>query len=87
VKNALATGILTLALGLGLIATASARSCSEQGSECKGWARANLTGPQQTGGIAVCGAEVPKCIARCKSGQKYFVGIGGSNQYPIDTCR
>ena len=86
-KHVLATGLMAVALGLGLITTASARSCSEQGSICKGWARANLTGPQQTGGIAVCGAEVPKCVARCKSWQKYFVGIGGSNQYPIDTCR
>lgn len=86
-KNVFAIGLLTVPLGLVLISTASARSCSEQGSLCKGWARANLSGPQQTGGIAVCGAEVPRCIARCKGGQKYFVGIGGSNQYPIDTCR
>ena len=35
---------------------------------------------------AVCRAEIPKCKARCKAGEKYFIGIGGSNRYPIDTC-
>ena len=50
-KNVFGTGLLTVALGLGLITTASARSCSEQGSLCKGWARANLSGPQQSAAL------------------------------------
>jgi hypothetical protein len=66
----------------------SARSCSEQGSECKSWARSNVPdAARQAGAIATCSAEIPKCVARCKRGEKYFVGIGGSNQYPIDTCK
>ena len=68
--------------------SASARSCSEQGSECKSWARSNVPDPaRQAGAIATCSAEIPKCVSRCKRGEKYFVGIGGSNQYPIDTCK
>ena len=67
---------------------ASARSCSEQGGECKSWARSNIPDPtSQRGAIATCSAEIPKCVARCKGGEKYFVGIGGSNRYPIDTCK
>lgn len=85
-------GILVTAI-LGVLASivsgsASARSCSEQGSECKSWARSNVPDPaRQAGAIAICGAEIPKCVARCKRGEEYFVGIGGSNQYPIDTCK
>jgi hypothetical protein len=67
---------------------ASARSCSEQSGECKSWARSNVPDPaRQAGAIAICSAEIPICVARCKRGEKYFIGIGGSNQYPIDTCK
>jgi hypothetical protein len=88
----LTLGILVTVI-LGVLASiisssASARSCSEQGSECKSWARSNVPDPaRQPGAIAICNAEIPKCVARCKRGEKYFVGIGGSNQYPIDTCK
>jgi hypothetical protein len=30
--------------------------------------------------------EVGACKARCKQGQKYFLGVLVGNQYPIDTC-
>lgn len=67
--------------------TASARSCTEQGAECVSWAKANIPDAARQGpAIAVCRAEIPKCKSRCKAGEKYFVGIGGSNRYPIDTC-
>jgi hypothetical protein len=69
------------------IETASARSCTEQGAECVGWAKANVPEAAKQGpAIAVCRGEIPKCKARCKAGEKYFVGIGGSSRYPIDTC-
>jgi hypothetical protein len=73
-------------IGLASVETASARSCTEQGAECESWAKANLLVAEQKPGIAVCRAEIPKCKARCKAGEKYFIGIGGSNRYPIDTC-
>jgi hypothetical protein len=74
-------------VGLASIETASARSCSEQGALCVGWAKANLPdAARQSPAITICREEIPKCKARCKAGNKYFVGIGGSNQYPIDTC-
>jgi len=74
-------------LGLASIETAAARSCSEQGTECIGWVKANVPdAARQSSEIAICRAEVPKCKARCKAGEKYFVGTQGSNRYPIDTC-
>jgi hypothetical protein len=69
------------------VETASARSCSEQGVLCVGWAKANVPdAARQRAAMGICREEIPKCRARCKAGNKYFVGIGGSNQYPIDTC-
>ena len=74
-------------IGLASVETASARSCTEQGALCVGWAKANVPdAARQSAAMAICREEIPKCRARCKAGNKYFVGIGGSNQYPIDTC-
>lgn len=67
---------------------AVARSCNEQGALCKQWARANVPDAARAQAAqGICASEVPKCIARCKRGEKYFTGIGGSTQYPIDTCK
>lgn len=77
---------LVLALCVGG-STAQARSCTEQSSVCKSWAESNLDASRAADAKKVCASEVPKCIARCKAGEKYFLGIGGSTQYPIDACR
>ena len=81
--------ILVAAASVALVSTAQARSCSEQGRLCKQWARDNLSQDplRMKSAQAVCAGEVGQCIARCNNGQKWFVGIGGSNQYAIDTCR
>ena len=60
---------------------ADARSCTEQGRECASWA----VGPNASY-KAACSKEVGACKARCKQGQKYFLGVAVGNQYPIDTC-
>jgi hypothetical protein len=62
-------------------AFAEARSCTEQGRECAAWA----SGPNASY-KAACSKEVGACKARCKQGQKYFLGVAVGNQYPIDTC-
>lgn len=78
---------MSLVISLALVGQASAVSCTQQSKACMDWAKTNLPdAAQQKGAIGVCRNEVPKCIARCKGGNKYFVGIGGSTQYPIDTC-
>jgi hypothetical protein len=74
---------LAIAVGLLFMTTvfAEARSCTEQGRECAAWA----TGPNASY-KAACSKEVGMCKARCKAGQKYFLGVAVGNQYPIDTC-
>lgn len=58
-----------------------AKSCTEQGKECAAWA----VGPNASF-KAACAREVGACKARCKKGQKFFVGVSVGMQYPIDTC-
>ncbi len=71
-----------------LSGAANARSCTEQGQACSNWAKTNVPDADRSKAAqGVCRAEIPKCIARCKQGQKYFVGISGSQTYPIETCR
>ena len=60
---------------------AHARSCTEQGKECAAWA----SGPNASF-KAACAREVGACKARCKKGQKFFLGVSAGLQYPIDTC-
>jgi hypothetical protein len=33
-----------------------------------------------------CTAAANECIARCKKGQKYFVGPFNGRLHPVDTC-
>lgn len=77
-------GLVILVASLALIAShaAQARSCTEQGKECDSWA----SGPN-TSYKPACKKEIGACIARCKQGQKYFLGVAVGNQYPIDTCK
>lgn len=66
--------------------SAYAVSCSQQGNECKGWATGQ--GGQSATYVAACKAEVGRCIARCKQGQKVFIGVSSSpQQYPITECK
>lgn len=73
------------------VSVAQARSCSEQGQGCQSWVRTNVPAASQATYIGKCRAEVGRCIARCKGGNKFFVGVyegaGGGQQYPIDECK
>jgi hypothetical protein len=60
---------------------AHAKSCTEQGQECNSWANGQYSSYK-----GACSKEVGACKARCKQGQKYFIGVLVGNQYPIDTC-
>jgi hypothetical protein len=60
---------------------AHAKSCTEQGRECTNWAVGQYSSYK-----GACLKEVGACKARCKQGQKYFLGVLVGNQYPIDTC-
>ena len=72
-----------IAVGMLFMSTtfADARSCTEQGRECAGWAVGQYASYK-----GACSKEVGACKARCKQGQKYFLGVLVGNQYPIDTC-
>lgn len=78
------TGLIVLTAGLLLLAghAAQAKSCTEQAKECDSWA----SGPNASYKPA-CKKEIGACIARCKQGQKYYLGVAVGNQYPIDTCK
>lgn len=66
--------------------SAFAVSCSQQGNECKAWA--NGQGAQAASYAKACSAEVGRCIARCKQGQKVFIGVSSSpQQYAITECK
>lgn len=66
--------------------SAFAVSCTQQGGACRAWA--NGQGAQAGSYKAACNAEVGRCIARCKQGQKVFVGVSSSpQQYPITECK
>jgi hypothetical protein len=60
---------------------ALAKSCTEQGHECTAWAVGQYSSYK-----GACSKEVGACKARCKQGQKYFLGVLVGNLYPIDTC-
>jgi hypothetical protein len=61
---------------------ASADSCTQRAGECRGYAiNVNQPGSQNK-----CSAEKGRCIARCKQGQKWFVGPGTGKQYIVDRC-
>ena len=74
---------LIAAVGMLLMTStlADARSCTEQGRECTAWATGQFSSYK-----AACLKEVGACKARCKQGQKFFLGVYVGNQYPIDTC-
>ena len=80
VRFIVAFSALSLILGIS-ISPALAVSCTEQGRTCAAWA----VGPNASY-KAACSKEVGACKARCKQGQKYFLGVAVGNQYPIDTC-
>ncbi|GLH81975.1 hypothetical protein SSBR45G_68840 [Bradyrhizobium sp. SSBR45G] len=70
---------------------ADAKSCSQQGEECRSWARNKVSAQYYDRYINRCSAETNACIARCKTGIKVFVDVfdspGSVQQYPIDECR
>lgn len=66
--------------------SAFAVSCSQQGAECRGWAAGQ--GAQAASYSKACSREVGSCIARCKGGNKVFIGVSSSPQnYPISECK
>ncbi|WP_240535745.1 hypothetical protein [Bradyrhizobium sp. STM 3809] len=70
---------------------AEAKSCSQQGEECRALARSKVSAQYFDRYVNRCFAETNACIARCKTGVKVFVdvfdGSGSAQQYPIDECR
>lgn len=81
--------VAAAALGLTVIVTATsahAVSCTQQGNECKAWAKGQ--GAQAASYSAACTAEVGRCKARCAQGQKVFIGVSSApQQYPITECK
>lgn len=79
----------SMILALFIVAAASmsafANSCTSQGGECRGWAAGQ--GAQAASFSAKCNAEVRSCIARCKAGNKVFIGASQGLQYPITECK
>ena len=65
--------------------SAFAVSCTQQGGECRGWATGQ--GAQAAMFEARCNTEVKTCIARCKAGNKVFIGVSQGLQYPISECK
>ena len=57
------------------------RVASNKDEKCASWAVGQYTSYK-----GACAKEVGACKARCKQGQKYFLGVLVGNQYPIDTC-
>lgn len=69
-----------------LISTSAfAVSCTQQGGECRSWAAGQ--GAQAGMFSAKCNAEVKACIARCKAGNKVFIGVSQGLAYPISECK
>lgn len=65
--------------------SAFAVSCTQQGGACRAWAQGQ---PSSASYVAACNAEVGRCIARCKAGNKVFVGVSSQpQQYPITDCK
>ncbi|MGJ4926690.1 hypothetical protein ACQR1I_01695 [Bradyrhizobium sp. HKCCYLS2038] len=90
----LASAVLTMAVMTAaamLPRAAEARSCSQQGEECRAWARSKVAAQYYDRYVNRCSAETNACIARCKTGIKVFVdvfeGAGSAQQYSIDECR
>jgi hypothetical protein len=82
-KHFIAAAVMAAALSVS--SSAFAVSCSQQGNECKAWARGQ---PSSASYVAACSAEVGRCVARCKQGQKVFIGVSSSpQQYPITECK
>ena len=86
--------IIAPAAGLALavflaISSAHAVSCTQQAGVCRNWAAGQ--GAQSASYAAKCNAEISRCVARCKTGNKIFIGVasgpGGGQPYPIDECK
>ena len=80
------SGFLAAVCGLcfmssAVFAPAFAVSCTEQGNTCKAWAVGQYATYK-----GKCAQEVGACKARCKKGNKVFIGVLVGNSYPIDTC-
>jgi hypothetical protein len=65
--------------------SAFAVSCTQQGGECRSWAAGQ--GAQAAMFAAKCNTEIKTCIARCKAGNKVFIGVSQGLQYPISDCK
>jgi hypothetical protein len=87
-KRPLAAAALAASVFL-VSSSAFAVSCTQQAAKCRGWAAGQ--GPQAASYAAKCNAEISRCVARCKTGNKVFIGVyegaGGGQSYPIDECK
>lgn len=78
-----------LAFAFFAVSSAHAVSCTQQAGKCRTWAAGQ--GAQAASYAAKCNAEIPRCVARCKAGNKVFIGVyegaGGGQSYPIEECK
>ena len=89
VNKLIAPGAGLALAALFAVSSAHAVSCTQQAAKCRGWAAGQ--GPQAASYAAKCNAEISRCVARCKGGNKVFIGVyegaGGGQSYPIDQCK
>lgn len=74
-------------IGVVSIGPALAESCSGQAARCGNWARTSPDVPasKRQEAANACRTEIPKCIARCKGGDKTYYGVTGI-PHAIQTC-
>jgi hypothetical protein len=84
-RHILGAFVLAVVVTAAASTSAFAVSCTQQGGECRSWAAGQ--GAQAAMFSAKCNAEVKTCIARCKAGNKVFIGVSQGLQYPISECK
>jgi hypothetical protein len=87
--NKLIAPVTGLVFAFFAVSSAHAVSCTQQAGKCRTWAAGQ--GAQAASYAAKCNAEISRCVARCKAGNKVFIGVyegaGGGQSYPIDECK
>jgi hypothetical protein len=78
-KAAFASAIILASAGIG---PASAASCSEWLATCRATV-GRQTPPKK---MEICDKEGPACKARCKAGNKIWIGPDTGRHYPVTSC-
>jgi hypothetical protein len=69
-------------LAASAIRPASAASCSEWLATCRATTGSRLANPN----LQVCDKELAACKARCKAGNKVWIGPQTGKEYPVTSC-